>query len=160
MGILESIGGFLGGGLGTKIAEIVGNRIEDKAKAALAQLEIEKVIGDRAHELEMAQLQADKETELAFNERTRDMEGTAADLKSVPYVGAVILFLRGAFRPLFAYFTAYLDWLYFYQSMPWTEKQQALVYAVNMLVLGFFFGERALKNVLPLVAKVFEAKAQ
>jgi hypothetical protein len=158
MSFLDKIGGFLGGGLGTKIAEIVGNRIEDKGKAQLAQLELEKAIGDRAHELEMAQLQADKETELAFNERTKAMEGTASDLKSVPYVGALVLFLRGAFRPLFAYFTAYLDWLYFTETTPWTDKQQALVYAVNMLVLGFFFGERALKNVLPMVSKIFEAR--
>ncbi len=159
MGILSSIGGLLGGGLGTKIAEIVGNRIEDKAKAELARLEIEKAIGDREHEMAMAELAAETEAQREFSERTTAMEGTAADLKTVPYVGAFVLFLRGAFRPLFAYFTAYLDWLYFYQVMPWTEKQQALVYAVNMLVLGFFFGERALKNVLPLVAKVFDAKA-
>jgi hypothetical protein len=159
MGILEKIGGLLGGGLGTKIAEIVGNRIEDKGKQQLAQLELEKAIGDREHELQMAELAADAEAQKEFSERTQAMEGTAADLKVVPYVGAFVIFLRGAFRPLFAYFTAYLDWLYFYQTTPWSDKQQALVYAVNMLVLGFFFGERALKNVLPLVAKVFEAKA-
>lgn len=156
MGILSD---FLGGGLGTKIAEVVGNRMEDKAKAEMATIEITKVVGDRAHELEMAQLQADAASQQEFSDRTKEMEGTASDLKSLPFVGSVVLFLRGAFRPLFAYFTAYLDWLYFNQPMPWTDKQQALVYAVNMLVLGFFFGERALKNVLPLVAKIFEAKA-
>lgn len=156
MGILSD---FLGGGLGAKIADIVGSRIEDKGKQQLAQIELEKAVGDRAHELEMAQLQADKDAEAEFNDRTKELEGTASDLKALPYVGSVVLFLRGAFRPLFAYFTAYLDWLYFYQSMAWSDKQQALVYAVNMLVLGFFFGERALKNVLPTVAKVFEAKS-
>jgi len=155
MGVL---GDFLGGGLATKIAEVVGNRLEDKSKVELTTLEITEAVAARAHELEMAQLQADKEAEAEFNQRTLEMEGTAKDLQALPYVGSVVLFLRGAFRPLFAYFTAYLDWLYFYQSMPWTDKQQALVYAVNMLVLGFFFGERALKNVLPLVAKIFEAK--
>lgn len=156
MGILSD---FLGGGLGTKIADIVGSRIEDKGKQQLAQLELEKAVGDRAHELEMAQLEADKEAEHDFNDRTKELEGTASDLKSVPYVGAVVLFLRGAFRPLFAYFTAYLDFMYFTSGVQWSDKQQALVYAVNMLVLGFFFGERALKNVLPMVAKVFEARA-
>ena len=159
MSILEKIGGFLGGGLGTSIAQTVQAVAEGKTTVELAKLQIEKDVGDRENALKIAEIQADTEAQKEFSDRTRDMEGTAADLKSVPYVGAVVLFLRGAFRPLFAYFTAYLDWLYFYQTMPWTEKQQALVYAVNMLVLGFFFGERALKNVLPLVAKVFEAKA-
>jgi hypothetical protein len=31
MSFLDKIGGLLGGGLGGKIAEIVGNRIENKA---------------------------------------------------------------------------------------------------------------------------------
>lgn len=54
MGVLDKIGGLLGGGLGGKIADIVGSRIENKAEAAKAVHELEMAIGARAHELEMA----------------------------------------------------------------------------------------------------------
>ena len=97
--------------------------------------------------------------EAAFNERTIAMEGTAKDLQAVPYVGAVIIFMRGAFRPLFAYMTGYLDFVYLTQGMSWTERQETLLLAINLLVLVFFFGERAMKNIMPLITNAFVAKA-
>lgn len=151
MSVLDKIGGFLGGGLGSKIADIVGARIEDKSKAELARLELEKAIGDREHELEKVLI-------AEFNERTIALEGTASDLRDLPIVGSVVIFLRGAFRPLFAYFVAYLDFVYFIKGMSWGEQQESLLWAVNMLVMGFFFGERAMKNVMPLVGQVFSKK--
>jgi hypothetical protein len=158
MSVLDKIGGLLGGGLGGKIADAFSQVKQGKLDIEKAQIVVEDAISARSHEIEMAELRQQTELEQAFNERTRDMEGTAADLKTIPYIGAFVIFLRGAFRPLFAYFTGYLDFLYFTQTMNWTEKQQALVYAINILVLIFFFGERAMKNVMPLVAKVFESK--
>lgn len=160
MGVLDKLGGLLGGGLGSKIADIVGSKIENKAEAENLRLQIEQAIGQRAHELQLAELEADRETERMFNERTIAMEGTASDLKSVPVLGAIVLFLRGAYRPLFAYFVAYLDFVYFVTGMAWTETQESLLFAINMLVIGFFFGERAAKNVLPLLAQAFASKAQ
>jgi hypothetical protein len=70
----------------------------------------------------------------------------------------VVIFLRGAFRPLFAYFTLYADYVYLIEGMSWTERQETLLLAINLLVLVFFFGERAMKNVMPLIVKVFAAK--
>lgn len=61
MSILDKLGGLLGGGLGGKIAEIVGSKIENKAQAEIAKLEIEKAIGQRSHELEMALIERDGE---------------------------------------------------------------------------------------------------
>ena len=159
MALLDKIGGLLGGGLGAKIAEIIGNRIADKAEAEKARVELETAIGERAHEIERMTLEAVAEAERQFNERTIAMEGTANDLKALPYVGAVVIFLRGAYRPLFAYFTAYLDWVYFISGMGWTERQESLLLAINLLVLIFFFGERAMKNVMPLIAEVFAKRA-
>jgi hypothetical protein len=158
MSVLDKIGGLLGGGLGGKIADAFSQVKQGKLDIEKAQIVVEDAISARSHEIDRAELRQQTELEQAFNERTRDMEGTAADLKTIPYIGAFVIFLRGAFRPLFAYFTGYLDFLYFTQTMNWTEKQQALVYAINILVLIFFFGERAMKNVMPLVAKVFESK--
>lgn len=63
MSILDKIGGLLGGGLGAKIADIIGGKIANKAEAELLRLEIEKAIGDRAHELE--RLLVEQETTIA-----------------------------------------------------------------------------------------------
>jgi hypothetical protein len=41
----------------------------------------------------------------------------------------------------------------------WTEQQETLLLAMNLLVLAFFFGERAMKNVLPLIVQVFANRA-
>ena len=102
MGILSD---FLGGSLGTKIAEIVGNRLEDKSKVELATLEITKAIADRAHELEMASLAADQQADTEqqetiraelgqtdeYTKRTRPMLVRRAWWASVIYVGASAL---------------------------------------------------------------------
>lgn len=158
MSFLDKLGGILGGGTAGKIADIFANRITNKAEAEMARIDLEKVIGDREHELRLAEVERDREAERQFNERTVALEGTANDLKALPFVGSVVIFLRGAFRPLFAYFTAYLDYRY-YIDVGWTERQESLLLAINLLVLVFFFGERAMKNVMPLIAEVFAAKA-
>jgi len=53
---------------------------------------------------------------------------------------------------------AYLDYEYFISGMNWSERQETLLLSINLLVLVFFFGERAMKNVMPLIAKVFVAQ--
>lgn len=142
------------GGLIAKGLDFVNKRWPpDMSEQQRAQMEV--VVKDMLHDQQMELIQAAHEDERQFNERTIALEGTANDLKALPYVGAVVIFLRGAFRPLFAYLTAYLDWLYFVSGMGWTERQESLLLAINLLVLIFFFGERAMKNVMPLIAEVF-----
>jgi hypothetical protein len=105
------------------------------------------------------QVQAlDGEQQAEFNKRIKDLEGTASDLKAVPLVGPVILLLRGAFRPLFSYATAYWDFLYFTGSVTLDDEGQTLLYLVNALVLSFYFGERALKNLLPIIIRWLEVR--
>ncbi len=125
----------------------------------IQRAEMEVVLKELAHKQAMDLSQVARDDEDAFNKRTIDLEGTASDLKSIPFIGALIIFLRGAFRPLFAYLTAYLDWVYFTtDTSKWTEQQQTLLIAINLLVLVFFFGERALKNVMPLITNALLAK--
>ena len=64
--------------------------------------------------------------------------------------------MRGMFRPAFSYMTMYIDFVYFTTNTSgWSEQQQTLLLAMNLLVLVFFFGERAMKNIMPLIAAAF-----
>lgn len=134
-----------------------------------AEMVVKEALHNQQLEIEKA-LQLDEQL---FNERTIALEGTAKDLKAVPYVGALIIFLRGAFRPVFSYFTGYMDYLYFMESSvrvydsngllervvtTWTDRQETLLLVMNLLVLIFFFGERAMKNVLPIIIEMFATR--
>ena len=155
---LKSLGSLLSGdGLIAKGLEFVNKRWPpDMSEADRAANNL--VVEEALHRQKMETEAAAREDEQLFNERTIALEGTAKDLQAVPFVGPVVIFMRGAFRPTFAYATLYWDWLYFTSGMAWTDRQEALLLAVNLLVLVFFFGERALKNVLPLIAQVFMAR--
>ena len=90
----------------------------------------------------------------------RDLEGTAKDLLGVPVLGHVMLFLRGRQRSLFGVFTLVMDWLVF--SGVWVlddgTRIEVTFFAINVLVLGFLFGERAVKNVMPVLERSFGKK--
>lgn len=158
MKFLKAIGSFLSGDFVKNAMDFVNDRWPpDMSEQQRMQMEI--VLKDMLHKQQMDLAEAARQDEDAFNERTIAMEGTAKDLKALPVVGSVIIFMRGAFRPLFAYMTGYLDWVYLTQGMSWTERQETLLLAINLLVLVFFFGERAMKNVMPLITNAFIAKA-
>lgn len=159
-GILSKLTGLLSGdGLIAKGLDFINDRWPpDMSEQQKAQMEV--VVKDMLHRQQMELMEAAHEDEKQFNERTITMEGTAKDLQAIPFVGALIIFMRGAFRPLFAYFTLYADYVYLIEGMSWTERQETLLLAVNLLVLVFFFGERAMKNIMPLIVKVFAVKAE
>lgn len=158
MKFLKAIGSFLSGDFVGNAMEFVNKRWPaDMSEQQKAQMQM--VLEDMLHRQKMEFAEAARQDENAFNERTIAMEGTAKDLQVIPYVGALVIFLRGAFRPLFAYMTGYLDWVYLTQGMSWTERQETLLLAINLLVLVFFFGERAMKNVMPLILNVFTEKS-
>ena len=156
---LKALLGGEGGGLIGKGLEFINERWPpDMSEEQRQQMQI--VVKDMLHKQEMAIREAAAQDEALFNERTIALEGTAKDLAAIPFIGSIVIFLRGAFRPLFAYFTLYADYVYLIEGMNWTERQETLLLAINLLVLVFFFGERAMKNVMPLIVKVFAAKAE
>lgn len=157
-GIGSKLLNFLSGGLVEKGLALGSKFVRDKDQAAQFAHEFRTLVHETATEAARRADEHDLERERMFNERTIQMEGTAKDLQALPIAGPIVIFLRGAFRPLFAYFTAYLDFRYYVGGMDWTDQQQTLLLTVNALVLTFFFGERALKNILPHVAQVFVAK--
>ncbi len=88
------------------------------------------------------------EAEQAITARISALEGTARDLKSLPIIGRLVIFARGCQRPVWGFFTLYLDYQWF-TRWDLTEQQQSALMVINLLVLGFLFGERAMKNVAP-----------
>lgn len=130
--------------------------MSDKEKADM-QMALQNVAF--AHEEKVLAAIAEGEKELT--NRIALLEGTAADLKAIPFFGPIMLFLRGAQRPLIGYATIYLDFAVF--SGLWqikTDVQNSAFYIINLLVLGFLFGERAVRNVMPVIQNMMAKKVQ
>lgn len=158
MGFFSAITDFLGGGLVKTITDTVREYfppdMDPETRAKIEQAAADAV---RQHELKLLELAAAQDAE--FNRRIIDMEGTASDLKSLPVLGGFLLFLRGAQRPVWGFATLALDWYSFTGSWEMSDKQETILLVINLLVLGFLFGERAVKNITPLLAAYFGKKA-
>lgn len=154
MNFLGKIAEIATGGIGKEIMGIVSRQFPGKLspqeEAELDQsmqaLEDRRIAAGEA-------AQADAENRVT--QRISALEGTAADLKAVPVVGTIVLFLRGSQRPLWGFATLYLDWQWFSGAWEMNERQETALLAINLLVLGFLFGERAIKNLTPLLVQVF-----
>ena len=139
MGILNSLGGLLGGGLGEKIAEIVGSRIENKQQAELAKLEIEKAVGDRAHEIEMALIERDNQI-AADQSKTNQIEASSQSLLKSgwrPMVGWVCVSAL-AYQMLVRPLLAWLSGVYAWMPPPSLEMDTLLTLLFAILGLGAY----------------------
>ncbi|WP_282038207.1 hypothetical protein [Saccharicrinis aurantiacus] len=152
MKLFEKISGLLGGGLVKDVGDLIDRFVttgaeKQEAKAMLLELQ---------HKQEMEAFKLSLETEQEFNQRIKDLEGTASDLNQSGWMGKVVLFLRGAQRPMWGYFVAFMDYMVFAGrwSLNENERLESAFWIINFLVLGFLFGERAVKNVGPLVGKM------
>ena len=119
---------------------------EQKAnlKLALQKIELER---------DIAANKAMAEAEKSLNERIAAHEGTAKDLMALPLVGRVIIFARGCQRPVWGFGVMWADVQWF--SGAWgqlSQQQESALWVINLLVLGFLFGKRAIKNVMPFVS--------
>jgi hypothetical protein len=158
MGFLTELADLASGGLAKQVFDTIKTYFPPSMspeQQAAVQLELENIELKRSKDANDAVNEAEKNV----NERIAAYEGTASDLKSVPFLGAFMLFLRGAFRPLASYATMYYDFLWF--SGVWhieDNMQRNTLMLINALVLGFFFGERAVKNVAPAIAQFMAAK--
>lgn len=160
MSILAGVKSLFGDGIGKEIVGFIRDRWPAKlSEAELAELEI--VTREAEHRRQMELLEYAAQQDAAFNERTKELEGTASDLKTIPILGHLVIFARGMFRPVFAYFTLYLDVVWFTTDTGgWTDQQNTAMIVINCIVLVFFFGERTVKNLLPLIGEVFGKQAR
>jgi hypothetical protein len=143
-----------GEGLATKLIDTVSGYIPSKEDKARLEIEIRSIAHNQELELQKAELEADKE----LNTRIKDLEGTAKDLLQAGWMGKIVLFLRGTQRPAWNYGTFYVNMMYFTGHIKLTDSGENLLYVIDVLVLGFLFGERAVKNVAPLIKDMMQSK--
>lgn len=149
---------FFSGGLGSSVVQAVKEyyppSMSEQEKAEL-DFRIQSAVDQKTLEAQKLANEAQAE----FNNRIAEMEGTAKDLKTIPLLGPIMLFLRGCQRPVWGYSTLYIDFKVF--SGAWvglTDTQESALWIINFLVLAFLFGERAMKNVTPLVERIIKTK--
>ena len=154
MSILAKVTSFVGGDLFKEVKEgLMAYFPPDLSPTQKLEFELaaDRLLADKRIEankvLNDAAAQLDK--------RIAEQEGTAKDLLAMPILGRLVLFLRGLQRPVWGFFVMYIDSNWFLDSPTYTEQQQTALIVINMLVLGFLFGERTIKNLEPLIVKVF-----
>lgn len=142
---------------------VTGSTTPDAALASIKgspdlQLQFQKAILEQKVRLQEIDAQrakddadADNEADKTLTARMAAMEGTASDLKAIPYAGAVMLFLRGSQRIVIGYGTAWMDWEWLTGGVILGDFQQRLLFTASLLVFVVLFGERAVKNIAPLV---------
>lgn len=93
------------------------------------------------------------------NNKEIQIENTEnSDLSGIPYLSTFFFFARGCQRVLWSVFTIFLDWNVF--SSEWKLQPntpiESTFFIVNILVLGFLFGELALKNTAPTIIEILK----
>ena len=158
MSVFSKVADFLSDGIGSKVVDAVidyfppSMSAPEKAKLSLV---IQQQTDNQANIAAKLVIEAQAE----FNKRLNEHEGTAKDLRAIPYLGALIIFARGCQRPLWGFATLVMDYNIF--SSHWTlvpGTQESAFWLINFLVLGFLFGERALKNVMPFIMQFMQLK--
>jgi len=155
LSIGKAVTSFLGGGssIVDTVTKYFPPSMTEKEKA---ELSIKIKDAEAARDLQTQQLV--NEATAQFNDRTKEMEGTASDLKEIRFFGPLMLFFRGSQRIVWGFGTFWIDCQWFFSGGTFTVKQENALIIINILVLGFLFGERAVKNVMPLIIKLMESK--
>mgnify|MGYP001112910583 CR=1 FL=1 len=154
MSFLSKLTDFVGGSLFKEIKEGVMSYFPpdmSPQQKAEAEMKIQEFLHRK--EVEANKVLTDAAAQL--DKRISEQEGTASDLKGIPFFGTIVLFLRGLQRPTWGFLTMWMDMQWFFGTYTFTEQQQTAMIVINVLVLGFLFGERTIKNLEPLIIKVF-----
>ncbi len=151
---------FVSGGIGGKIIDTIAAQFPpDMSEKEKEEMKLVIAKATREYELELIKVAQQEQT--AFDKRIIEMEGSATDLNQAGWLGRIVIFLRGLQRPTWGFAVLYMDFMVFsgkwsiIQSVEDSNKTltaidlQSAFWIINFLVLGFLFGERAMKNVLP-----------
>ena len=171
MSFFDKVIEFVSGGIGEKIVDTVKEYFPPKLTEA-ERMQLEQVIRQAARQHELQLLALAQEEQIEFTQRIKAMEGTAKDLQAFGVLGKAVVFMRGMQRPVWGFFVLWMDINVF--SGKWKLSSATIMsdgttlpmslesafWLINFLVLGFLFGERAMKNVLPLMHKRFGGNAQ
>ncbi len=156
-GLLKGISDFLTGGFGEKVYQGIKDYFPpsmSETEKAMLQLKIKEI--DHQHQIDGMKVQL--EAEAAVTDRIAQLEGTVSELKTIPFVGAVVIFTRAMQRQVWGYSTLYINFLWFSGKWTFTEQQESAMWVINLLVLGFLFGERAIQNIAPLISDLMSKR--
>lgn len=139
MSILDKVGGMLGGGLGGKIADLIGARMENKSEALKLTHEITMALGQRAHEIDMALVAREEKIALAQAEVNKVEAASDSLFKSGwrPAIGWVCAFALGyqmIGRPMLAWLSTMNAWM----PPPSLEMDTLLTLLFAILGLGAY----------------------
>ena len=125
----------------------------EKSQAELAMVTVKSQC-----DLKMAEISHTMQA--GFEQRMRDMEGTASDLKAIPFIGPLLILFRGMQRPVWGFAVLFMDYMVFAGEWQIIEdsRQDTAFLVINLLVLAFLFGERAIQNVAPLIERLLARK--
>lgn len=155
MKFLSKVADFVGGSLFKEVKDAVMSYFPpDMTPQEKAEAELK--LQDFLHRKQVETNAILTEAAAQLDKRISEQEGTAKDLLALPVVGRLMLFFRGVQRPVWSFATLYMDYLWFFGSVTMTEQQEMALTIINLLVLGFLFGERAVKNLEPIILKVFD----
>lgn len=90
------------------------------------------------------------------NRHNEAMEGTAREIREIRIAGPLVVILRSLQRPCWCFFTLWASYQAF--SGGWAIKDEVMqqaFYLMLALVLIVVLGERAVKNVAPLLSYLF-----
>ena len=159
MGLLTKVASFFGGDAVREVASVVKEYfppdVSPKERAEL-EIRLNEIAARRDAEGQAAMESAER----SLTERIAQLEGTAQDLRSIPVVGPIVIFLRGLQRLVWGYSTLYADLMWFSGMWELEERQESALWIINFLVLGFLFGERALQNLMPLITEFLNARTK
>lgn len=158
MNLLKAATDFIGGSLFGEIKDTVMAYLPpDLSPTQRAELELK--LQQHLHEKQVEANKVLADAEVSLNKRIAEQEGTAKDLQQFGVLGKVIVFLRGIQRPAWGFGTFWLDVQWFFGSgTAFSTTQEQTLLVINILVLGFLFGERTMKNLTPLLTNIFGAK--
>jgi hypothetical protein len=122
------------------------NTIVDLGKKVIPRFVPDKNAAQQMeHELKTALLEEAAKENSDFRKFMLAYEGAASEH------GWFIKWLRGSVRPVLTYIFAGLFIASFLNYVPVSNLRFDMLYKILMIVLAFWFGERAVKNVLPFI---------
>lgn len=154
MAIFDKIASLFGGGLVDSMLDTVKAYFPPgmtQQQEAELKLELERLAFEKQKQADVMLADAERQV----TERISLLEGTATDLRAVPIVGPLMLFMRGIQRPVWGFAVLYADMMWF--SGKWGQmstQQESALWVINLLVLGFLFGERAVANLAPVISDI------
>lgn len=154
MNILSKLTDFVGGSLFKEIKEgVMAYLPPDLSPTQKADIELnmERMLNKKQADTNKAIAEASG----LLDKRIAEQEGTAKDLLQMPVLGRLVLFARGLQRPVWGFAVLWMDFQWFFGGQTLNDRQDTALMAINILVLGFLFGERTIKNLEPLLIKVF-----